>query len=144
MPAAATTPLRLTAGPLSSKKQLANKKLTKKVHKLVKKAAGAKVLRRGVKEVIKALRKGDAAGGICVMAGDISPIDVISHMAVYCEEKEVPYVYVPSKHDLGAASATKRPTSCVLVKPKKGSDFDAQELFDEVKAELVKIAPVFK
>jgi H/ACA ribonucleoprotein complex subunit 2 len=36
---------------------MANEKLTKKLHKLVRKASGAKSIRRGVKEVIKALRK---------------------------------------------------------------------------------------
>ena len=32
-----------------------------------------------------------------VIAGDISPIDVISHVPVTCEDNSVPYVYVPSK-----------------------------------------------
>jgi H/ACA ribonucleoprotein complex subunit 2 len=40
-------------------------------------------------------------------------------------------MFVPSKHDLGAAASTKRPTSCVLVRtPKK--DFDAQDVYDAV------------
>ena len=50
-----------------------------------------------------------------VIAGDISPIDVIAHMPVACEEAGVPYVYVPSKQHLGAAGLTKRPTSIVLI-----------------------------
>jgi H/ACA ribonucleoprotein complex subunit 2 len=50
-----------------------------------------------------------------VLAGDISPIDVISHIPVLCEDLDVQYVYVPSKAELGAAAATKRPTSVVLV-----------------------------
>jgi ribosomal protein L7Ae-like RNA K-turn-binding protein len=29
----------------------------------------------------------------------------------------IPYIYVPSKFDLGAAASTKRPTSVVLVSP---------------------------
>ena len=37
---------------------LAVEKLTKKVHKLVKKAGKAKCIKRGVKEVVKAVRKG--------------------------------------------------------------------------------------
>ncbi len=36
---------------------MANKKLTKKIHKLVKKSSGAKIIRRGVKEVVKGLKK---------------------------------------------------------------------------------------
>lgn len=50
-----------------------------------------------------------------MLAGDISPIDVISHIPVLCEDHDVPYIYVPGKAELGAAAATKRPTSVVLV-----------------------------
>ena len=106
----------------------------------MKKAAGAKGIRRGVKEVIKALRKGEK--GLCIIAGDISPIDVISHVPMFCEEKEVPYTYVPSKQDLGAAASTKRPTSVVLVQCKKG--FEEKDLFDKTLAEVTKAMPSFK
>lgn len=34
---------------------------------------------------------------VCVIAGNISPIDVITHVPILCEEAEIPYVYVPSK-----------------------------------------------
>ena len=83
---------------------LASKKSTKKLHKLVRKAASSKHIRRGVKEVIKALRKGES--GLVILAGDIYPIDVISHLPVYLEEKNIPYLFVPSKFDLGAAAST--------------------------------------
>ncbi len=52
-------------------------------------------MRRGVKEVVKALRKGEK--GLCVIAGDISPLDVICHLPVFCEENDVPYIFVDSK-----------------------------------------------
>lgn len=76
-------------------KPLANKKVTKKAYKVIKKATKCKSTKRGVKEVVKALRKGEK--GLCIIAGDISPIDVISNLPVLCEENDVPYVYVPSK-----------------------------------------------
>ena len=115
---------------------MAGKKLHKRVYKLVKLAASRKSLKRGVKEVVKALRKGEK--GIVVIAGDISPIDVISHIPVLCEDGDVPYVYVASKADLGAAAATKRPTSVVFVAPKKGGDAEltAGERYVEVLAEV--------
>ena len=100
---------------------LADAKLTKKVLKTVKKAAKAKGIRRGVKEVVKALKKGEK--GIAIVAGDISPIEVIAHVPILCEEKNVAYIYVPSKEELGAASQTKRPTSIVMVLDKSGSDY---------------------
>ena len=80
-------------------------------------------LKRGVKEVVKALRKSpmpppsskDPAPFICVLAADISPMDVISHIPVLCEDHGIPYIFVTSRAELGAAGSTKRPTSVVLV-----------------------------
>ncbi|KAK1315563.1 H/ACA ribonucleoprotein complex subunit 2-like protein [Acorus calamus] len=99
---------------------LAGKKLSKKTFKLIRRASEHKCLRRGVKEVVKSIRRGNK--GLCVIAGNISPIDVITHVPILCEEAEVPYIYVHSKEDLATAGATKRPTCCVLVmtKPTKG------------------------
>ncbi|XP_010257837.1 PREDICTED: H/ACA ribonucleoprotein complex subunit 2-like protein [Nelumbo nucifera] len=101
-------------------KPLAGKKLCKRTLKLVRRASEAKCLKRGVKEVVKSIRRGNK--GLCVIAGNISPIDVITHVPILCEEADIPYVYVPSKEDLATAGATKRPTCCVLVltKPTKG------------------------
>ncbi|KAL5749031.1 hypothetical protein ACOSQ2_026328 [Xanthoceras sorbifolium] len=101
-------------------KPLAGKKLCKRTLKLVRRAAEHKCLKRGVKEVVKSIRRGHK--GLCVIAGNISPIDVITHVPILCEDAEIPYIYVPSKEDLANAGATKRPTCCVLVltKPVKG------------------------
>ena len=106
-------------------KPMASRKLTKRIYKVVKKAKKAKRLRRGVREVVKGLRKNEK--GIVVLAGDVSPIDVVSHIPVYCEDKDVPYCYVPSRKDLGCAGGTQRPTSVVLVQNEK----DYEELYQE-------------
>ena len=34
---------------------------------------------------------------LCVIAGNISPIDVITHVPILCEEADIRYLYVPSK-----------------------------------------------
>lgn len=34
---------------------------------------------------------------LVVIAGDISPIDVITHVPILCEDADIPYIYVPSK-----------------------------------------------
>jgi H/ACA ribonucleoprotein complex subunit 2 len=121
-------------------------------------AAGNKSLKRGVKEVVKALRKSPVPlvnatisepTGIVVLAADISPMDVISHIPVLCEDHGIPYVFVRSRAELGAAGATKRPTSVVMVVPKssgkskkktgENAEGDAQEDFNKVYADLTKI-----
>jgi len=101
-------------------KPLASPKLHKKIYKLVRKAAKAKALKRGVKETVKSIRKN--IKGVVFLAGDISPIDVLSHLPVLCEEANIPYVYVTSKTELGAAALSRRPTCCLLVTAPKGTD----------------------
>ncbi|KAI5302385.1 snoRNA-binding protein [Ascosphaera atra] len=131
---------------------LAEDKAAKKVLKSVKKAAANKCLKRGVKEVVKAVRKTPVPApnaapstpvGIVVLAGDISPMDVISHIPVLCEEHGIPYIYVTSRAELGSAGATKRPTSVVMVLPKpsgkkKEGDKGDMEEYSKVYDELVK------
>ncbi|XP_075502435.1 H/ACA ribonucleoprotein complex subunit 2-like protein [Primulina tabacum] len=126
-------------------KPLAGKKLCKRTLKLVRRAAEHKCLKRGVKEVVKSIRRGNK--GLCVIAGNISPIDVITHVPVLCEEANIPYIYVPSKEDLANAGATKRPTCCVLVltKPAKGElgQDDQEKLkgdYDQVASDVFELA----
>ena len=120
---------------------LASKKSTKKAHKLVKKASSAKIIRRGVKEVVKAIRKQEK--GLCILAGDIYPVDVISHLPILLEESGIPYIFVPSKQELGAAASTKRPTSVVLVRdPKKAAkSFEAEDLYNTLVDEAKSFDP---
>ncbi|KAI6368369.1 hypothetical protein MCOR25_004666 [Pyricularia grisea] len=101
---------------------LADDKVQKKVLKAIKKATKKHALLRGVKEVNKALRKAPTktattteVPGVVIIAGDISPAEVIMHLPVYCEERNVPYLFVPSRAELGAAAKTKRPTSVVML-----------------------------
>ena len=116
-------------------------------------AAKNKSLKRGVKEVVKSLRKstpasasGHEAPGIVVLAADISPMDVLSHLPVLCEDHGVPYIFVTSRAELGAASSTKRPTSVVMVgkdaQGKKKGDKEGkegEEEFEEVYRDLMKV-----
>lgn len=108
-----------------------------------------------MKEVVKALRKSpvpaanapiDVPNGVVILAADISPMDVISHIPVLCEDHGIPYVFVTSRAELGASAATKRPTSVVMVTPKSSgkkksgeSDADGED-FSKVFEELAKVA----
>lgn len=111
---------------------LASRKLSKKLYKCVKKAAKVKQIRRGVKEVQKFINKGEK--GIVVLAGDTMPIDVYSHLPVLCEDNSLPYAYIPSKMDLGAAAGTKRPTCAILIKPHDEYKESYAECLDEVQS----------
>ncbi|KAK7409484.1 hypothetical protein QQX98_008334 [Neonectria punicea] len=135
---------------------VADEKGMKKVYKTIRKAAKNNTLKRGVKEVVKTLRKSPPSApgytsfpGVVVIAGDISPADVISHLPVLCEDHNVPFIFVTSRAELGAAAKTKRPTSVVMIMEKaegkkskdKAADKDGEddgEAFSENYASLVK------
>jgi H/ACA ribonucleoprotein complex subunit 2 len=131
-------------------------------------AAANRTLKRGVKEVVKALRKSPSSTttttstsstsytslpiGIVVLAADISPMDVISHIPVLAEDHSIPYIYVTSRAELGLAGATKRPTSVVMISrdagkkggkdgegKKDGKGEDDGESWEEVYKGLVRV-----
>jgi H/ACA ribonucleoprotein complex subunit 2 len=52
-----------------------------------------------------------------VVAGDISPAEVVMHLPVACEDVGAPYTFVASRAELGAAAKTKRSTSVVMLLP---------------------------
>lgn len=70
-------------------------------------------------------------------------MDVISHIPVLCEDHNIPYIYVTSRAELGAAGNTKRPTSVVMISAerlKKGKeDEEGQEEYKEVYGDLLKL-----
>ena len=74
---------------------------------------------------------------IVVIAADISPIDVLSHLPILCEDKNVPYIYVKSRAEVGEACKTKRPTSCVLIATPDKKAAKTKKSFDRCN-ELVK------
>ena len=115
-------------------------------------AAANRTLKRGVKEVVKSLRKSQSGAsdavptGVVVLAADISPMDVISHIPVLCEDHNIPYIYVTSRAELGMAGQTKRPTSVVMIakegsgkgKDKKEKETDGEE-WSETYQGLIKV-----
>lgn len=61
-----------------------------------------KTLNRGISELI-------------VMAADTEPLEILLHLPLLCEDKNVPYVFVPSKVALGRACGVSRPViSCAI------------------------------
>jgi len=115
---------------------MASKKLTKKVYKLIKKGSKQKTfVRNGLKDVQSRIRKGET--GIVVFAGDVTPIEVMCHMPAVCEEKSLPYVYTPSRQDLGTAMGVKR--GCLMVMIREHEDY--KELYDELTQEIASLPP---
>eukprot|EP01092_Planopodium_desertum_P009551 TRINITY_DN4098_c0_g1_i1.p1 TRINITY_DN4098_c0_g1~~TRINITY_DN4098_c0_g1_i1.p1 ORF type:complete len:148 (-),score=21.18 TRINITY_DN4098_c0_g1_i1:90-491(-) len=97
---------------------LASGALKDALHELVEQATNAKQLRKGANEVTKTLNRGQAA--FIIMAADTEPLEILLHLPLLCEDKNVPYVYAPSKEALGRACGISRPViACsILSNPK--------------------------
>ena len=59
-------------------------------------------IRKGMNEVTKSIERGQAK--FVVMAEDVSPPEILYHVPLLCEEKNIPYAYVSSKKNLGNAA----------------------------------------
>ncbi|KAL1437410.1 hypothetical protein MTO96_001468 [Rhipicephalus appendiculatus] len=107
-------------------KPMASKKFTKKLFKLVKKASKHKgYVYCGLKLVQTMIRKGQT--GVVLLAGDVYPIDILCHIPAVCEEKGLPYIWTPSRQDLGTALGKKRMVIACMVKEHD----DYKELMEE-------------
>ena len=91
---------------------------------LVEKARDNGKISKGANEATKQVERGQAK--LVVMAEDVSPEEILAHMPVLCEEKKIPYAYVPSKDELGSAAGLLVSTATVAItnpgKSKTGID----------------------
>ena len=60
------------------------------------------------------------------MAADTTPIEILMHLPLLCEDKNVPYVFVRSKQALGRACGVTRPVISASVTIKEGSQLQPQ------------------
>ena len=99
---------RLFVSPIAE--PIASDKLVTKLLKLTKKMTKDKKVRKGIKETTKFTKK-KGSKGLVLIAADISPVDVLTHLPILCEAHDVAYIYVPSREAIGGACCTKRPTA---------------------------------
>ena len=84
-----------------------------KAYALAELARDSGKVKKGTNEVTKIVERGEAA--IVIMATDVEPPEILAHMPALCDEKNVPYVYVPSKEELGKAIGLEKPTASVAI-----------------------------
>ncbi|KAI4267087.1 MAG: hypothetical protein LQ337_008525 [Flavoplaca oasis] len=57
---------------------------------------------------------------------DTAPLAILLHLPLLCEDKNVPYVYVPSKIALGRATGVSRAVIAVSITTNEASDLMGQ------------------
>merc|ERR1712010_295676 len=103
---------------------LANAHLTKSILDLTQQACNYKQLKKGANEATKSLNRGIAE--FVVLAADAEPLEILLHLPLLCEDKNVPYVFVLSKLALGRACGVSRPVIACAVTSNEASQLKDQ------------------
>ncbi len=97
------------------------KDLSDRILEVVETARNTGKIKKGMNETTKAIERGIAK--FVVIATDVDPEEIVMHLPVLCEEKAVPYGYVPSKAELGRAAGIDVSASAVaIIDPGEGKE----------------------
>ncbi len=69
--------------------------------KILEKARDTGKTRKGTNETTKAIERNQAK--LVLIADDVQPPEIVAHLPLLCEEKNIPYVVCGSKKDIGKA-----------------------------------------
>lgn len=95
--------------------------LVDKTYEVVELARDTGKVRKGTNEVTKVVERGEAK--LVILAEDVTPPEILAHIPLLCEERDVPYAYVPSKQELGGAvGMNASAASIAIVNPGKGGE----------------------
>nr|CAG8444449.1 6537_t:CDS:2 [Entrophospora candida] len=107
---------------------LADADLTNQILDLVQQALNYKQLKKGANE---------GMSEFIVMTADTEPIEILLHLPLLCEDKNVPYIFVPSKTALGRACGVSRPVIAVSITNNEASELKPQIL--QIKNQIEKL-----
>jgi large subunit ribosomal protein L7Ae len=79
----------------------ASKDLVNAVYEAMRVAKESGKVRKGTNETTKAIERGISK--LVVIAEDVEPPEVVAHLPILCEERNAPFIFVPSKQQLGAS-----------------------------------------
>ena len=102
--------------------------VSEKIYEMIQSNGNGRI-KKGSNEVTKAAERGTAK--FIVLAEDVNPPELLAHIPPICEEKSIPFGYVPSQEFLakecGMPNGTKTASIAVMEISKS-----AQEQFNEV------------
>ncbi|EER24199.1 NHP2/L7aE family protein [Coccidioides immitis H538.4] len=103
---------------------IADEALSTELLDLVQQASHYRQLKKGANEATKTLNRGTSE--LIILAADTSPLAILLHLPLLCEDKNTPYVYVPSKVALGRACGVSRAVIAASITSNEASDLSAQ------------------
>ena len=102
------------------------KELAEAAYEALRIAKDTGKIKRGTNETTKSVERGIAK--LVLIAEDVEPPEIVAHLPLLCEERKIPYVYVPSKEKLGEASGIEvKAASATIIDPG-----EAAQMMDEI------------
>jgi U4/U6 small nuclear ribonucleoprotein SNU13 len=103
---------------------LADAALSQQILDIIQQASHYRQLKKGANEATKTLNRGISE--FIVLAADTEPLEILLHLPLLCEDKNVPYVFVPSKIALGRACGVSRAVISASVTSNEASELQGQ------------------
>jgi U4/U6 small nuclear ribonucleoprotein SNU13 len=117
---------------------VADAALTQEILDIVQQASHYRQLKKGANEATKTLNRGmvlstpscairmlispKGISELIILAADTAPLAILLHLPLLCEDKNVAYVYVPSKTALGRACGVSRAVIAASITTNEASD----------------------
>jgi len=108
----------------------APKELQDLAYEIVEIARDTGKVRKGTNETTKAVER--AIAKFVVIAEDVDPPEIVFHLPIMCEEKNIPFIYVGSKNKVGTALGIDVPSASAAI-IEAG---EAQKLIDDLAKKL--------
>lgn len=105
--------------------------LAEKAYEAVRRARESGRIKKGTNETTKAVERGLAK--LVIIAEDVDPPEIVMHLPLLCDEKKIPYVYVPSKKKLGEAAGIEVAAASAAILEPGDADPLVKEIIEKVK-----------
>lgn len=103
-----------------------SEQLADQTYDAIEKARDTGEIVTGTNEVTKAIERNEA--DLVVIAGDVSPEEIVMHLPSLAEEKDVDYTYVPEKEELGLAAGINVQAAAIAVTSTGNAEDDIEDV----------------
>ncbi|MBU7016328.1 MAG: 50S ribosomal protein L7ae [Theionarchaea archaeon] len=107
------------------------KEVAEKAYETLELARDTGKITKGTNESTKAIERSVAK--IVFVAEDVTPEEIVAHLPVLCDEKKIPYVYVPKKGELGAACGLDVGTASAAIVQEGKAKKEVKALITQIK-----------
>jgi large subunit ribosomal protein L7Ae len=90
-----------------------SKELADAAYEALQIAAKSGAVRKGTNETTKAIER--ASAKLVIIAEDVEPPEVVAHLPLLCEERKIPYLFVPNREKIGTAIGIDVPAAAATI-----------------------------